>query len=116
MSTREREAMAVLGYFFLQNNRPAKAAALFAALNVLYPDDPRTVTSLALAQVREGRAERALQTLERLALLGFADDVFHLLRAQALTALERREEASAAMQAYLAQRALVTQLPSLGQR
>lgn len=105
MSCAEHEAIAVLGYFFLQNGRAAKAAKLFAALEVLNPNERSNMTALALAQVRAGLAERALETLERLAMLGCADHVFYLLRAQALSALARPEEARAAMQLCLTKRA-----------
>ena len=107
-----REAMAVLGYFYLQNGRADQAATIFAALDTLLPDDRHTVTSLALAQVRAGKPERALQTLDRLALLGFVDSSFHLLRAQALSATSRSGEASAAMRAYVAQRPPAPEAPS----
>jgi len=100
-----REAMAVLGYFYLQNGRPQQAMTIFGALDALLPDDRHTMSSLALAQVRAGKAERALQTLDRLALLGHVHGPFHLLRAQALSAMSRSGEASMAMQTYIAQRA-----------
>lgn len=112
MSTRARDAMAVLGYFFLQNRRPDQATAIFAALAALSPGDRHVVTSLALAQLRAGRPERSLQTLERMALLGFVDGTFHLLRAQALHALGRSGEASTAMRAYVAQRPSAARAPT----
>ena len=48
----EIELMDLLGYVYLQNNRPDKAAVLLAARDVLAPDHPRTLLTLALAQVR----------------------------------------------------------------
>jgi predicted Zn-dependent protease len=104
MSLPAREALAVLGFFYLQNCRPDQAMTIFAALDALQPGDRHTVTSLALSQLRAGKTERALQTLEKMALLGFVDGAFHLMRAQALSALSRRGEAAAAMQAYVTQR------------
>jgi len=107
-----REALAVLGYFYLRNGRAGQAVTIFAALDALFPDDRRTVTSLALALVRAGKAERALHVIERLAVLGFVDSAFHLLRAQALSALNRSGESTAAMRAYLTQRSTSPRAPT----
>ena len=98
----EIELMDLLGYVYLQNNRPDKAAVLLAARDVLAPDHPRTLLTLALAQVRSAKPQRALNTLEQLALLGAMDAPFHLVRAQALQALDRRDEAAGAMRAFVA--------------
>ena len=100
----EIELMDLLGYVYLQNNRPDKAAVLLAARDVLAPDHPRTLLTLALAQVRSAKPGRALDTLDRLALQGAMDAAFHLVRAQALQALDRGERAASAMRAYVALR------------
>ena len=100
----EIELMDLLGYVYLQNNRPDKAAVLLAARDVHAPDHPRTLLTLALAQVRSAKPQRALNTLEQLALLGAMDAPFHLVRAQALQALDRRDEAAGAMRAFVALR------------
>jgi Flp pilus assembly protein TadD len=100
----ELELMDLLGYIYLQHGRPDKAAVLLAARDVLAPDDTRTLLSLALAQVRSARPARAIDTLDRLALLGAMDAPFHLVRAQALQALGRAEEAAGAMRAYVSMR------------
>ena len=92
--------LSLLAYVYLQNARPEKAATLLAALDVLAPTQARVLTALALAQLRSGKAEAALQTLDRLALAGGVGAPFHLLRAQALGSLGRAPEAAAAMQAY----------------
>lgn len=99
------ELLDLLAYVHLQNNQPGKAAVLLAARDVLVPGDTRVVLTLALAQLRSGRPRRALDTLDRLALAGAMDAPFHLVRAQALQALERPAEAASAMRAYVAQRA-----------
>ena len=101
MTEQEQTFAALMGYVFLQNARPDKAAVVLAALDILAPGQPRTLRALALAQVRSGKYAPALQTLERLAMAGGVDAAFHLLRAQALQALERTQEAAAAMQAYV---------------
>lgn len=101
---RQLEVMDLLGYIYLQHGLPDKAAVLLAARDVLAPDDARVLLTLALAQVRSGKAARALATLERLALAGGVDGPFHLVRAQALQAEGRAEEAAAAMRAFVALR------------
>lgn len=98
------ELMDLLAYVYLQNNRPDKAAVLLAARDVLAPDHPRALLTLALAQVRAAKPARALDTLDRLALLGAMDGAFHLVRAQALQALGRADEAAGAMRAFIALR------------
>jgi len=104
MDPEERTLLRVLASVFLQNARPDRAIVLLAALDVLEPDQPDTLRMLAVARLRAQQAEAALEVLERLALTGAVDAVFHLLRAQALTALARAPEAAAAMQAFLALR------------
>lgn len=101
MGEREQMLIYLLGYFCLQNARPDKAAVLLAALDALAPGQIRVLRGLALSEVRNGRPRRALDTLERLAMIGGGDAAFHLLRAQALGALEQHGECAAAMQAYL---------------
>ncbi|MET1114141.1 MAG: hypothetical protein ABWY08_04180 [Comamonas sp.] len=112
------EFMDLLAYIYLQHGLPDKAAVLLAARDLLAPDDARVLLSLALAQVRSVKPAKALQTLERLVLLGAMGAEFHLVRAQALQALQRQEEALSAMRAYVAMqppaasRAAATPAPS----
>ncbi|WP_144630572.1 hypothetical protein [Bordetella genomosp. 13] len=98
------ELIGLLSYIYLENDRPEKAAVLLAALEALELAAPRQRVTLALAQLRAGKPDTALATLERVALQGGMDAAFHLVRAQALLALERRPEAAAAMRAYVAMR------------
>ena len=91
----------LLSYIYLENDRPEKAAVLLAALDELGLADARQRTSLALAQLRAGKPESALATLDRVALQGGLSSAFHLVRAQTLTALGREAEAEAAMRAYV---------------
>lgn len=100
----EIQLMDLLAYIYLQNGFPDKAAVLVAARDVLKPDDARALLMLAVAQVRSSKPQRALNTLDRLAMLGAMDATFHLVRAQALHALARKEEAASAMRAYVAMR------------
>lgn len=96
------EFMDLLAYIYLQHGFPDKAAVLLSARDLLAPDDARVLLSLALAQVRSAKPSKALQTLERVAMLGAMGPEFHLIRAQALQALARHPEAASAMRAYIA--------------
>ncbi|MGB3068120.1 MAG: hypothetical protein WBC18_06220 [Ottowia sp.] len=99
------ELMDLLSHIYLRHGLPDKAAVLLAARDALQPDHPQTLLALALAQVRSDKPERALETLERLAMLGAVDAAFHLVRAQAFQVLGRRAEAAGAMRAHVALRA-----------
>lgn len=101
MSRDQQDLLALLGYFYLQNDRPKKAVALLAALNLVAPGNRATLTSLALARLRLGQPKAALASLDELAVRGEIDTGFHLLRLRALTALRREREADAARLAYL---------------
>ncbi|MBS7777604.1 tetratricopeptide repeat protein [Acidovorax sp. CCYZU-2555] len=96
------EFMDLLAYIYLQHGLPDKAAVLLSARDLLVPDEPRALLTLALARVRSAKPGKALETLERLAILGAMSAEFHLIRAQALHALERHAEAAGAMRAYVA--------------
>lgn len=96
------EFLDLLAYIYLQHGLPDKAAVLLLARDLLAPDEPRVLLTLALAQVRSAKPQRALQTLERLAILGAMNIDFHLVRAQALQALQRHAEVASAMRAYVA--------------
>ena len=99
------ELLDLLSYIYLENDRPEKAAVLLAALDELGLADARQRVSLALAQLRSGKPESALATLDRVAMQGGLSAAFHLVRAQALVTLGRDLEAEAAMRAYIAMRA-----------
>lgn len=96
------EFMDVLAYIYLEHGLPDKAAVLLSARDLLAPDDARVLLTWSLALVRSGKPERGLQTLERMAMLGAMSAEFHLVRAQALQALDRQAEAASAMRAYVA--------------
>ncbi len=95
------EFMDLLAYIYLQHGLSDKAAVLLSARDLLAPDHPRALLSLALAWVRSAKPRKALEVLERLAILGAMDAQFHLVRAQALQALDRADEAASAMRAYI---------------
>ena len=96
------EFMDLLAYIYLQHGLPDKAAVLLCARDLLAPDDTRALLTLALAWVRAAKPGKALQVLDRLAILGAMNAEFHLIRAQAMHALERHVEAAGAMRAYVA--------------
>lgn len=98
------EFMDLLGYIYLQHGLPDKAAVLLAARDVVQPGHRRTLLTLAVAQLRSEKPNKALETLERLAMHGGIDANFHLVRAQALQVLGRTQEASAAMRAHVSLR------------
>lgn len=95
------EFIDLLAYIYLQHGLPDKAAVLLSARDLLAPDDPRALLTLALAWVRSAKPGKALEVLERLAILGAMDAQFHLVRAQALQALDRADEAASAMRAHI---------------
>jgi Flp pilus assembly protein TadD len=104
MSEQEKNIVQLLAFAYLQNARPEKAAVLLAALDAVAPGQRKVLRALALAQLRCGQPQSALDTLERVALCGGIDAAFHLLRARALIACERRLEAAAAVASCLAMR------------
>ncbi len=101
LSLDQIELMDLLGFIYLRHGLPDKAAVLLAARQTLQPDDPRTLLRLAVAQTRADKPERALETLEKLALLGAVDSSFHLVRAQAFQRLGRSVDAANAMRAHI---------------
>ena len=100
-SENEREFVLLLSYFFLQNNRPEKAAVLLKAYDVLKTDDPEILSMWACAALRSEKPAEALDLLNRLAAIGKMDSSFHLMRGQALAKLKRMDEASSAMRFYI---------------
>lgn len=102
MTDDQRDLLALLGYFYLRNARPERAEAVYAALAALESTEPQHRLGLACAQVRTGKAEAALAGLDRLLEMGHVVPMAHLLRAQALVALDRHAEARRAMNAFVA--------------
>lgn len=101
MASFENDFFQLLGFVYLQNARPDKAAVVLAALDAIAPGQTRVLLALALAQIRSDKPLRALQTLDQLAMAGGAGAAFHLLRAQALGLAGRGDEAAVAMTTYL---------------
>jgi Tfp pilus assembly protein PilF len=105
LSADGRVLLDLLSYIYIENDRPEKAAVLLAALDELGLTDGRQRVALALAQLRSGKPDTALGTLDRVAMQGAMSPAFHLVRAQTLVVLQRSAEAEAAMRAYVAMRA-----------
>ncbi|CUJ27220.1 Flp pilus assembly protein TadD%2C contains TPR repeats [Achromobacter xylosoxidans] len=104
LSDESREFISLLAFIYLENNRPERATALLNALEAAKASDSRSRCALALAQLRSGKPKTALATLDALAMKAPPTAVFHLLRSDCLQALERHEEARAAMRAFVALR------------
>lgn len=104
MRSEERQALSLLAHLLMQNGLAAKAVALLEGLDVVQPGHPPTLRALAVAQLRSSQPTAALQTLDRLALLGDTLPVLGLLRAQGLLAAGRQAEAHVEMAQFLAQR------------
>jgi hypothetical protein len=102
MGELERDTVHLLAYTFLLNAHHDKAIALLEAMDAVSPGRPAVLRTLALAQERGGHPRMALDTLDRLAVAGGTDDVFHLLRARAFLGCNRRIEAAACMGAWAA--------------
>lgn len=96
--------LGLLAYIYIEHQRPEKATVILSALDALGMADTRQRMSLALAQLRSGKADAALGTLDRVAMHGGMSAPFHLVRAQALVVLGRPAEAEAAMRAYISLR------------
>ena len=96
-----------LAYTYLAHHRAEKAVVLLQAIEALGPADGRVLALLAVAQRKAKQPQQALLTLDRIA----PDTVdaplataVHLIRAQALQALGRSDDAYQAMQKYIAGR------------
>jgi predicted Zn-dependent protease len=111
LSADARAAIEVLAHMYMESDRPRQAEILLAALDALDRPDARLLPRLAWAQLSQNKAAEALATLQRCALLGDNGALNHLLRAEALTQMDRMAEAHAAMQAYVDARASIPTSP-----
>lgn len=98
------ELLQVLGFLQLQNGNARDATALLEACDHAGGCRGRALILLALAQLRSGTPEKALATLDRADPVAFALPSYRVVRAQALTATGRHDEARQAMKAYAATR------------
>ena len=101
----QRRALMVLGHLYLRMGHFGRVRKLALALLALNPDDAWARRCLAVALLKEGDAERALEQLNMLltgAPLPSRDAALYLVKAQALWQMGRAAEARNAMNAYLA--------------
>jgi hypothetical protein len=98
----ERNTVHLLAYTYLRHAQYGNAITLLEALDLVSPGKPAVLRTLALAQERGGHPRMALDTLDRLAVAGGTDEIFHLLRARAFLGCGRRIEAAACMGAWAA--------------
>lgn len=106
LSTDAHELLGLLAHLYLENHRPEKSVVLLQALNAVGLASHRDQATLALSLLRANKPEAAMNMLDQLALNGAVDAPFHLIRSQALHALDRKAEAQVAMQAYIRLRVL----------
>lgn len=95
-------ALHALGYVYLRQGQPRRASVLLLAAARHRPADPPLLRTLAAALSACGLGERALEVLDHAATLDPAADSSRpcrVLRARALLAAGRREEARAAFRA-----------------
>ena len=98
------ELLQVLGFLQFQNGNPRDAMALLEACDHAGGCQGRSLVLLALVQLRAGAPEKALATLDRADPTALAQPSYRVVRAQALTAVGRPDEARQAMKAYAALR------------
>jgi hypothetical protein len=99
------ELLQVLGFLHLQNGYARDAAALLEACDQAGGCRGRTLVLLALAQLRAGDPGKALSTLDRAGPDTVARQSYRVIRAQALSALGRRDEARRTLTACATARA-----------
>ncbi|AOB33869.1 hypothetical protein AKI39_19380 [Bordetella sp. H567] len=98
------ELLQVLGFLQFQNGNPRDAMALLEACDHAGGCKGRSLILLALVQLRANAPEKALSTLDRADPAALAQPSYRVVRAQALAALGRHDEARQAMKAYAATR------------
>lgn len=101
LTSAEHTVLSVVAYSYMQHARYREAAMLLETLDAMQPGNARTLRGLTLAQLRHGKPNKALRTLDRLAMAGGTDAAFHLLRSQVLVALSRPLEAGVAMRSFV---------------
>ncbi len=119
LPAKQVDVLKVIGFLQLQYGEPAEAVVLFDALHALFPADRNLALSLALARLRTGDPQSALEVLNDTPGMATADSPLgtgyvpgsldachHLLRAQALSALGRMTEAARCMRLFIRQRRL----------
>lgn len=120
LPARHSDVLRVIGFLQLQYGNPSDAIVVFDVLRAAFPSDRKIAMSLALAWLRKGEPQSALDVLDDIQspppadsfpLAAFLPDAldpcFHLLRGQALAGLGRLAEAARAMRLFMRQRRLL---------
>ncbi|HIU17841.1 MAG TPA: tetratricopeptide repeat protein [Candidatus Avidesulfovibrio excrementigallinarum] len=105
LTEQQRRALQVLGHLYLRMGHFDRVRKLTQALLALNPGDVWARRCLAVALLKEGDAERALEQLDGLLTGGplpSRDAALYLIKAQALWQTGRADEARNAMNAYIA--------------
>lgn len=105
LPTETIELLQVLAFLLLQNGKARDAIALLEACDQAGGCQGRSLILLAYAHLRADAAETALAVLDRADPLALALPAYRVVRAQALAAAGRHDEARQAMKAYAATRA-----------
>jgi predicted Zn-dependent protease len=100
----EADVLRLVAFFYMQSGRPSQAATLYRALSLLQPQDVKHAKSLAYAYLSQGNAEHALEMLDSIVGPNEPSPEVHLMRAQALAALDRIDDAQVSMRAFLSMR------------
>ncbi|CRE13788.1 Uncharacterised protein [Bordetella pertussis] len=104
-SLQVRELLQLLAHHYQLQRQWSKTVALLAALDALDAIDSQSLLALALGYLHQGEPRMALVTLDKRALRATPDAAGHLVRAQAMQALNRPDDARQAMRDYMALRA-----------
>ncbi|HTJ98583.1 MAG TPA: hypothetical protein VL522_03115 [Bordetella sp.] len=96
------ELLQVLGFLQLQSGKARDAVALLEACDQAHGCQGQSLVLLAFAQLRAGAATKALSTLDRADPAELAHPSYRVVRAQALAAAGRHDEARQAIKAYAA--------------
>lgn len=105
LSNNQLRSLQAYGYLLLRMGLYERAQRLFHALSAIDPEDRWALRNLAYTSLVTGNAQAALDYLRRAIGQGplpSDDAVLHLLKAQALWRLERKDEAQNSVDTYLA--------------
>ena len=104
-SLQVRELLQLLAHHYQLQRQWSKTVALLAALDALDAIDSQSLLALALGYLHQDEPRMALVTLDKRALRATPDAAGHLVRAQAMQALNRPDDVRQAMRDYMALRA-----------
>lgn len=116
----QADVLRLIGFLQLQYGNPSDAVVMFDALRALFPSDRNLSLSLALASLRSGDPQSALEVLDDAMPIALAGQQIaasarhdalapchHLLRGQALAGQGRMAEAARAMRLFIRHRRLL---------